>query len=629
MDVCLVNMPWAYIDMPLVSLSVLKATLREKNISCYVDYANIYFAATCDFEKYYTFERSYQAHLIGEFIFADAMGMPRAKSAEEYVAWFEEDVKNILQVEYEVKQLRSADIPANLTALKNNLAKMQRLAEKSIAETADRILAKQPRIVGLASMFQQNNAAIALLRHLKAKDPNLITIMGGANCMQDAGRAMVDQIPELDFTFSGEADECFAEFCQELLADGLQVAAAKIPYGVMRKNDGGKVPYRISENINQLPLPDYEDYFAALEATGLDKKIKPVLMIEGSRGCWWAKQKPCTFCGLNGQVHNYRQKDTPKLLQEIIQQAEKYSLNRFFFTDSILSMQHVIELPKLLQALPNKYTFCSEIKSNITKNQLKQLHQAGFFFLQPGIESLQDEVLQLMNKGNRAIKHIELLKNLRQYGIKVAWNLLSGFPGEKAAWYEEILALLPKITHLPAPNGVNHIMYHRNNEYQLNAAKYQLTLKPATVYSYVWPQAAGFIERVGYLFEPQGAGELKYYYHHYKKDDLFYRLNLTVEAWKQGFAQNPDRLDLHVYDDRIEIYDLRRQAKEYHHVFSGIYKTVYLLCDQAIEETKILAAFPAEYKQADVINVLAEFCREDLMLKIGNEYLALAIQDPD
>ena len=626
-DVCLVNMPWSYIKMPLLSLSLLKATLHKKNISCYVDYANVYFAAQCDIGEHRKFESSCQAQLLGEFIFADAMGMPRAKSSVEYMVWLEECMKNILQVEYEATTNTDPMVQDYIEKFKNSIIEMQKIGAKAISETGERILAKQPKIVGIASMFQQNTASIALLRYLKAKNPNLITIMGGANCMQEAGRVMVDEIPELDFAFSGEGDECFAEFCQALLDEGLEVAGEKIPYGVMGKNDGGQVPYRISKGIDELPMPDYEDYFAALTITGLNKKIESELMIEGSRGCWWGVKKPCTFCGLNGQVQEYRQKSTSKLVQEIIFQAEKYGLHNFTFSDSILSMEHLNELPPLLQALPQKYTFFTEIKSNITEAQLKGLHQAGFIFLQPGIESLQDDALQLMNKGNRAIKHVELLKNLRKYGNQVAWNLLVGFPGEKYVWYEEVLALLPKITHLPAPSALIHIKYHRHNEYHNNADKYNLKLQPAVVYSYVWPQVEGFIEKAAYLFEPSTREELKYYYHPYKKDKQFYQLHLQIEAWKEGFSKNPDRLDLHVYEERIEIYDLRRQAKAYMHIFLGIHKEVYLLCDQVMGKEKIIATLQENYNPSELLEVLEEFCNKELMVKIGEEYLALAIQN--
>jgi hypothetical protein len=62
-------------------------------------------------------------------------------------------------------------------------------------------------------------------------------------------------------------------------------------------------------------------------------------------------------------------------------------------------------------------------------------------------------VLKLMRKGVTGLHNVQLLKWCKEFGLKTYWNLLWGFPGEPAAEYEWMATLVPRLTHLPAPNG--------------------------------------------------------------------------------------------------------------------------------------------------------------------------------
>src|SRR6185295_14313660 len=61
---------------------------------------------------------------------------------------------------------------------------------------------------------------------------------------------------------------------------------------------------------------DYAPYLKAVEKNFPDKDIKPVLLFETSRGCWWGEKAHCTFCGLNGQTMNYRAMSPQKALEQ-------------------------------------------------------------------------------------------------------------------------------------------------------------------------------------------------------------------------------------------------------------------------------------------------------------------------
>jgi magnesium-protoporphyrin IX monomethyl ester (oxidative) cyclase len=61
------------------------------------------------------------------------------------------------------------------------------------------------QIVGFTSMFMQNAAIFALARRLKQRNPEVITVMGGANCEFPMGKVIAERVEQIDFVFSGPA----------------------------------------------------------------------------------------------------------------------------------------------------------------------------------------------------------------------------------------------------------------------------------------------------------------------------------------------------------------------------------------------------------------------------------------
>ena len=91
-------------------------------------------------------------------------------------------------------------------------------------------------------------------------------------------------------------------------------------------------------------------------------------------------------------------------MKEFALLTERYGINRFTAVDNILS-------PKLMEGLSNTlaqgeydYEFFYEIKSNLSRDKVKQLFNSGIRHVQPEIESLNTPVLKLMRKGVTALQ---------------------------------------------------------------------------------------------------------------------------------------------------------------------------------------------------------------------------------
>lgn len=616
-DVCFVSMPISDITMPSMALSLMKSYLTEAGISSVIDYEHLQYAHRCGIRLYHIMALARSDFLVGEMVFARAAhGDKTLRPLDEYIEW-----------------MRTVRLPLGGTPEKEvemakewlgHLSDWQRDAEDFVEEAAARVMAHQPKIVAFVSMFQQTNANIALARRLKKeKNPPLI-VVGGANCMGDLGAALIEHIEAYDYVFIGEADEIFADVCGRLLKEG-EIPPGELPYGVMsRRSPRPKtVMHRVTKDVEHLPIPDFDDFFRTFRAFFPDDDNMH-FMVEGSRGCWWGRNKPCTFCGLNGPARNYREKTTERLADEIEFLAKKYPEAKVcVFTDSILSHTQMKELPAAIKARNIKLYFFSEIKANITEADVAGLADMGFIQIQPGLESLQDDVLRIMNKGCRAIRQIETLKSCRAHNMYVAWNLLCGFPEEKEEYFSEMAELLPKVMHLPSPNQVIHIVFQRYGEYTENPEKYGLSLRPARSYDFVYADRE-FISRSAYIFEPTDDEELRFYWNVGEKGEGYRRVQEIVNQWvKERYRLQ--RLDMEDTGKSVDIYDMRDIAKHAVYSLKGARADLYRACRSVRQEAPLVEELGAKYGESEIKDALAWLCEENLMVHIGNEYLALAV----
>ena len=607
-----------WMTMPSMALSLMKSCLTRAGISSVIEYEHLQYAYRQGLELYHLVALARSDFLVGEMVFARAAhGGRTLRPLSDYIRWMRE-----------VRMPQGGATPMELEVAKRNwLGKLdgwQRDAEDYIEEAAARVLARRPKIVAFASMFQQTNANIALARRLKKEKHPPIIVVGGANCMGDLGAALIEHIEAYDYVFIGEADEIFADVCGRILKEG-SIPPEELPYGVMsRRSSRPKTPmHRVTKDVQQLPIPDFDDFFRAYQE--LFPNAKDVhFMVEGSRGCWWGRNKPCTFCGLNGPARNYREKTTERLADEIQTMAGKYPDAKIcVFTDSILSHTQMKELPAAIKARGLKLKFFSEIKANITEADVRSLSEIGFVQLQPGIESLQDDVLKIMNKGCRAIRQIETLKSCRTYNMQVAWNLLCGFPGEKEEYFAEMADLIPKVMHLPSPNQLIHIVYQRYGEYTDHPEKYGLALQPAEAYSFAYADE-DFIRRSAYIFEPIDRSERRLCWDVRLRGESYRKVQVLVADWVKH-RWNLERLDMYDGGKAIDIYDMRKIAKHAVYTLDGAKADLYRATRSVRQEAPLLEELSPKYKEDELRAALDWLCEENLMVHIGHEYLALAV----
>lgn len=346
-------------------------------------------------------------------------------------------------------------------------------------------------VVGISTTFLQNLPALALARYVKERWPAKRVILGGANCDGEMGPALCKQFPYLDHAFSGEVDFAFPAFLDRL-------ALGEAPSEPVQAA-------RPVETMDDLPIPDFEDYTAEWENGGhAAAHSKLMLALESSRGCWWGAKQHCTFCGLNAQGMAHRSKSPERFLDEISTVTARYRTRHLYMADNILPMEYYDRFLRRQRESDTPVNFFYEIKSNVRREHVEKMAAAGISYVQPGIESFSTPVLRLMRKGVTGIQNVTYLRLAREHGVLSMFCILVGFPGEQAADYEEMGRQLPRLFHLQPPGVMTEVEFHRFSPYHSRPEEFGLRLRPSWHYRLLYPFEESEIAKIAYVFEAEG-----------------------------------------------------------------------------------------------------------------------------
>jgi ribosomal peptide maturation radical SAM protein 1 len=396
--------------------------------------------------------------------------------------------------------------------------RLEEMCYSFIDEVVKVIASLHYNIIWCAVGWQQTNCTVAIFNRIKKSCPGIITLVGGMYCEGEMAEGIASLSDAVDYVFSGEIELAFDDFLENYSKG--QLPAGRIVFGA---------PVR---DLDALPLPDYESFFTQFQCFfGNDAPGELIISYETSRGCWKGQRKRCAFCGMNSDERiKYRYKKAGKVAKEVEEISRRYPGTRLFMNDHIFPTSYYRELLPLLNP-PPKFSIRYELLPNIKREELIGLKSAGIDRIQLGIEALSTPLLDLMDKGIPAHRNILLLRDALSVGIFVYWYLLWGFPGDKAADYEETLKMLPLLRHLQPPAMLSHVRFERFSNYVENPAQHQVNnLRPWAVYNMVSPDWAD-VDKLANLF----TGE--YPCESHENPELIEEIANEVETWKQSWRK--------------------------------------------------------------------------------------------
>lgn len=474
-DVVLCCAPVMSVVRPSAALGLLQAALSERGVAVRSLYLNLLFAERIGIDLNELIAEKAPAHLlIGDWMFAPCLGpSPVRPEVARHLAEVEELLRR--RDMERVKDIREG------------------IAARFVDAAAGSILERRPRIVGFSTMFQQTAASLAIAAAVKRAAPDTVVVFGGANCHGPMGEVLLRHYPQIDHVFTGEADTAFPDFVQALLSGPGHRRGSVHALPVMQ--------------MDELPIPDYADYFTQIGDMAEAVRIRPSIPFESSRGCWWGQKHHCTFCGLNAQGMTFRAKSSERVLHELEVLGARHGIRRFAAADNIMGLPHVAGVMARLAEDgedASGRTLFYEIKSNMDEAQIETLADAGVVQVQPGIESLSDDVLSIMRKGVDTLINIRVMRNCRSLGMGVIWSILYGFPGEPRIAYDEMAAMVPDLEHLQPPNGVVRIRLDRFSPNHGQADRFGFhDVRPVPAYGAIYDIPGRDLPDLAYFFEAE------------------------------------------------------------------------------------------------------------------------------
>ena len=568
--VLLISPPWQDPKDACLALATLKPLLEAGGIATDLLHGSTIFPYTTGHPEFLNF---FSAFLFAPHLYPEIDRRELLDAVvNEYI-----DYNNASGILYPSESVTYAQLGGDALALRAGvLTDIERAGvavERCTAVAADPVY----DVVGFSVTFEsQMPAALAVARRLKALRPDVKVIVGGAACFEEQGLGLAVSFPLLDAVCHCEGERTIVPLVRAL-REGTPLA--EVP-GIAYLDAEGALRHTPSPpllvDMDTLPIPEFEAFLEQYAASPWASREAPTLYFETSRGCWWGQKHLCTFCGLNAEGVAYRRKTPDRAYREIATLHERYPGVTLQATDNILDMSYIDEvmprLAELARTTGRPPRIFYEVKSNLRRDQLQKLADAGVTDLQPGIEAFSDEVLALMDKGATAAMQVRLLKWATEADISCFYNIIVRNPGEKAEWYTETTAMLPYIEHLPPPVGVVAMMLERFSPYFTHPERYGLArVRPKDYYRTLYPDPAVDLSRIAYVFD---------FDHEGLKDASLIEAQRAflkrLVAWRASYE--PHRVWFGAAADTITFVDERRGARR-RRAFSGVAIALYRFLD--------------------------------------------------
>lgn len=240
-------------------------------------------------------------------------------------------------------------------------------------------------------------------------------------------------------------------------------------------NDNKEITY------NNLPISNPE--ICALPTPVFNKAdigryLSPVpsLPLLGCRGCYWCK---CTFCDHSFVYNNdYRPANVDKVLFDINNYIDEYNVRYINFHDEAMTPSGLLGLSNRLieDGADIKWSTDARLDRGLTYDILKTAHKAGLSILFFGLESINNRVIKLMNKGTHVDVSKRILTDAKMVGIGAHCFFICGFPTETIEEYQETVDFVIRNKDIIACQGCSEFSLGKHSPIAKEPEKYKIRI---------------------------------------------------------------------------------------------------------------------------------------------------------
>ncbi|MBT3981953.1 MAG: B12-binding domain-containing radical SAM protein [Bacteriovoracaceae bacterium] len=279
-------------------------------------------------------------------------------------------------------------------------------------------------LVALSSVSNQYGVAKNIVKIVKEKFPDTVTIIGGAHIT--ALPSSLDQ--NFDFGVVGEGEFSFLEFVESVNSGKDNEQIGQIP-GVFGRRNGRIVmgqPRSLMEDLDVIPAPDL----------GYFNRNRSIPAIFSARGCPYK----CDFCtNYQTWTREVRRPTPGKLISDIRHIADSLDDVRVIVFRDDIAFVNVNYLKDCISYAQNNDPEILKIPkvgyaqvSTMNKMMVKSLQEFGFTKVAIGFESGSEKIIQVLKAGSATVaKNQKSIDLCHDAGLGISGNFIIGVPEEE------------------------------------------------------------------------------------------------------------------------------------------------------------------------------------------------------
>ncbi|MBT6041333.1 radical SAM protein [Candidatus Woesearchaeota archaeon] len=255
-----------------------------------------------------------------------------------------------------------------------------------------------------------------LVKQIKDKKPDIVAFSIVYSSQAFYAHSIMKELKDIECVIGGPAvNDKLKKVADKTLKNELEF----LEYINKTKNDKLKFNYTTDFSVYKL-----NDYFSPCA----------VIPIKTSSTCYYKK---CAFCSHFTDIPYC---EYPlKTIKETILLSKQ---NHLFVIDDMIHAKRLLEIAEMLKPLKVKWTCQLKPTKEFTIDVLKKLKESGLRMIMWGVESGNNRILKLMNKGTNKKDVIKVLENAKKVGIANIAYMLYGFPSETKEEFIETMEFL-------------------------------------------------------------------------------------------------------------------------------------------------------------------------------------------
>lgn len=299
------------------------------------------------------------------------------------------------------------------TLMRNRGWDVEIIVEQSQSINFDRF--RDADLVGISTITSTAPRAYAIAERIRSL--GIPIIMGGPH---------ITFLPEealqyADFVIRGEGEQALMAFIDAWENDKNYATVPNLSYKAGDRIIHNPMQPFVKE-LDQLPFPDFSlSHGKTIRIAG-----RQIIPVQTSRGCPYE----CSFCSVTGMFgKKYRFRSTANIIEELRQYNQRSNFIFFYDDHFTANRKRTRELLECMIAEKFKFKWSTQVRADLARDVelVRLMKKAGCHTLFIGLESVNPDSLEAMQKQQTVNEITEAIKVLRKNKINVHGMFVYGF----------------------------------------------------------------------------------------------------------------------------------------------------------------------------------------------------------